>query len=155
MPTTTSRVSAPTSLSVALEQALQTEDKEKIEAVLQTVDTDIVSQTVHRLSAAKVPTLIRELGIRLQGKPGRAANLLTWVTAVLEHHAPLLTTEPSAREALRSVYAVADARVQTFDRLLRLKGRLDLILARTGAIGATGDNSKPNGPLLVFDASKN
>jgi len=152
-----SRVSAPSSLSIALEQALQTEDKDKIEAVLQTGDVDIISQTVSRLPSAKVAPLIRELAVRMQGKPGRASSLLLWMNAVMEHHAAFLTSDSVAREALKSIYAVADARVQTFDKLLRLKGRLDLILAKSN-IGAAGGASTgaraSSGPLVVIDGTK-
>jgi U3 small nucleolar RNA-associated protein 5 len=150
------KASAPSSLTVALEQALQTEDKDRIEAVLQTSDAEIVAQTVERLSPSKVPVLLRELALRLQGKPGRAVNLLIWISSVLEHHGTLLSTDNNAKDALRSVYAVADARVQMFDRLLRLKGRLDLILSRDSLTGVRGSkHSSSNGPVTVFDATNN
>ena len=147
------KLAAPNSLSIALDQALQTEDKDKIEAVLQISDIDIISQTIQRIPALKIPSLIRELAIRLQGKPGRAVNLLNWLLAVLDNHFSFLTTDPSAREALRSVYAIADSRVQLFSRLLRLKGRLDLVLARNAASNLGNVTSAPNKPE-VFNVAK-
>jgi len=149
----TSKQVSSSSLSVALDQALQTEDKDKIEAVLQTGDMEIVSQTVQRLSSLKVPALIRELSVRLQGKPGRAPHLLIWISAIMDHHAALLTTDTTSREALKSMYAIADLRVQVFDRLLRLKGRLDLVLARSSSY-ASSALTFSNRPLLVVDGTK-
>ena len=148
-----SRLNAPSSLTVALDQALQAADKEKIEAVLQTTDLSIVSQTISRLSPIKVPVLVRELAIRLQGKPGRAGHLLVWVNSILEHHHVTLNSDPAARDALRQVYSIADSRVQTFDSLLRLKGRLDLLLARAVPAGQ-GGGADAKGPLLVVDGTK-
>jgi hypothetical protein len=54
-------VSQP-SLSISLEQALQTEEKEKIEAVFQ--HTDVAAVTIAKLDTAKIAPLLRQLQSR-------------------------------------------------------------------------------------------
>ena len=143
-PTSSRRGSEPSadSLSATLEQALQTEDKERIEAVLGNTDRRVITATVARLPTAKLPRLLQELATRIDRRPGRAPQLLLWLGVVLETRGAELSADTSAdveaaRGALRRIYHLAEARVATFGPLLRLQGRLDLLLSRVGTSGST------------------
>ena len=139
---------AAAGLARTLEQALQASDADGVEAVLQTADEAVIASTVARMQPGKVPVLVEAIAARLQGKPGRAAGQMRWLARILETHAALLQSDEAARLALLKAYKVAEARVAVLEPLLRLKGKLDLVLARQ----ARGVLDKTGKPLLELSA---
>jgi hypothetical protein len=79
------------------------------------------------------------------------------VKALLEQHTGLLMSQPELVKSLMPLYQLVEARVQTYHKLLKLEGRLDLALsqmaghARGGGGGEGGYNHEPE--LVVQEMS--
>lgn len=89
----------------------------------------MISTTVSRLSTSQVLPLLSALVQRLQGRPMRAAQLVTWLRAVLIAHTAYLLTVPDLARSLSPLFQALDARLAVFRKLLALSGRLDLLLS--------------------------
>ncbi|KAH9253753.1 hypothetical protein BASA81_008371 [Batrachochytrium salamandrivorans] len=139
-----------TTLSVTLEQALQTEEREKIEAVLQ--NTDLVTATVQKLHVNKLSALLRELLSRfvMASSPARYDQLLLWLNSILELHGEFLSTSPECKAVLGEIYKVNESRVLSFASLFRLKGKLDFTLTRCSKHAPT-TTVATSGPLVTVD----
>jgi len=118
------------SLSVALEQALQSNDAQMLETCLRNNETKIVGATVERLPSERVAGLLTILVSKVEARPNRGATLLVWIKALLEHHGDHLSEIPELAEGLSNLYQVIDARLKVFDKLLKLSGRLDFIITQ-------------------------
>lgn len=146
-----------TTLSVTLEQALQTEEREKIEAVLQ--NTDLIGATVQKLHVNKLSALLRELLSRfvMASSPARYDQLLLWLNSILEQHGEFLSTSPECKAVLGEVYKVNESRVLSFASLFRLKGKLDFTLKRSSkqanaaTTTTTTTTAAVSGPLVTVD----
>jgi len=53
-----------------------------------------------------------------------------WLRAVLRYHAPYLMSVPDLVKTLSSLYLVVDSRLSSYNRLLKLSGRLDLLTSQ-------------------------
>ncbi len=77
--------------------------------------------------------------------------------ALLEQHTGLLMSQPELVKSLMPLYQLVEARVQTYHKLLKLEGRLDLALsqmaghARGGGGGGGGYIHEPE--LVVQEIS--
>lgn len=58
----------------------------------------------------------------------RALQLLPWLSALLVHHAAYLLTVPQAKPLLAQLHQCIDQRLAPFRKLLKLNGRLTLLL---------------------------
>ncbi|KAJ3381413.1 WD repeat-containing protein 43 [Entophlyctis sp. JEL0112] len=132
-----------TSLYALLSQAIQSGDKQLLEQCLQVSDPVVITASVKRLPAAHVVPLVEMLVRRMQIRPSRAARLVEWIRAVVLCHAAFLMTSlllipttpdpnthtqnPSLSQHLGSLHAALTSRVDTFAKLLKLSGRLDLV----------------------------
>lgn len=124
-----------------LTQALHTRDAALLEVCLSQSDAGVVAATVARLGAAHVLPLLAALVQRLQGRPARAAQLVTWLRALLVAHTAYLLSVPDLARSLSPLFQALDARLAVFRKLLALSGRLDLLLslrstARLAAVAA-------------------
>jgi Dip2/Utp12 family protein len=88
-----------------------------------------VTKTVQRLSSTHAVVLLTSLVDKFRGSPARAAALSVWVRAVFVHHTAHLMTVPDIIPTLSPLYQTIDARLAVFKRLLRLSGRLEIVLA--------------------------
>jgi len=70
---------------------------------------------------------------KFQSKPSRGHTLLIWIQTILVCHAPYLMTLPDLMKVLSSLYLTADSRVTVFKKLLKLSGRLDLLVSQISA----------------------
>ena len=83
----------------------------------------------------------------LQAKPSRGIALMVWIRAVLVSHASYLLSIPNLVDVISGLYrcvsysfccdhvseslnSMVDSRVEVFPRLLRLSGRLELMLSQ-------------------------
>ncbi len=118
------------SLQALLEQALQTNDDGQLEMCLCVTDGRVIDATVARLAAPKVIPLLTALIARFEAKPARGAALLPWLRSVLVQHTGHLMAVPGLVQRLARLYQTVDARLATFKKLLKLDGRLDVVLSQ-------------------------
>lgn len=129
---TTRNLSAPsgTSLSTVLTQALKTSDKQLLESCLEINDLDSIRSTIERLPSPLVAALLTSIAERMHRSPGRANNLMIWVQWSLVAHGGYLAGQPAVVKKLRGLQRVIRLRAEALQRLLPLKGRLDMISAQ-------------------------
>lgn len=84
-----------------------------------------------------------------KAKHTRAPHLMMWVSMIVENKNAPLNSE--AKEALRTIYHLADARVSTYSQFLKLKGRLEFQIAKISN-GSNKPESAATKPLVVFNA---
>jgi U3 small nucleolar RNA-associated protein 5 len=89
------------SLKTVLEQALRTNDTERLESCLSVIDAESVYATVERLESRFVGVLLQRLAERLHRKPGRAGILMAWVQYSLVS-APLYELQASHKAPAKS-----------------------------------------------------
>lgn len=128
--------SDPASMATVLSQALHSGDTAQLEMVLTTTDPEAVDATVARLQAKFVVQLLRQVVSRFEAKPARGASMARWLRAVMVHHAAALASTPGLVSQLAGVYHIVDARLAAYRKLLRLAGRLDLLLGQLGGSGS-------------------
>ncbi|KAJ3194524.1 WD repeat-containing protein 43 [Irineochytrium annulatum] len=118
------------SLHSMLSQAVHSSDRQLLETTLMVSDPKIILATVRRLPARLVVPLLDMLVGRLAARPSRAGALIEWVRAVVVAHAAFLMTDQTLVRHLGALHQTLDARVSTFQRLLKLSGRLDLVMSQ-------------------------
>ena len=118
------------SLVKILEQALKVSDDALLEHCLSTSDENIIRETVEGLAHVCVAQFLTRVISKFESRPARAATLCLWIKSVVEKHAGYLTSSPDAVSALGSLHSTVDTRLGVFKRLLKLSGRLELILSQ-------------------------
>ncbi|KAJ3295629.1 WD repeat-containing protein 43 [Rhizoclosmatium sp. JEL0117] len=119
-----------TSLHNLLTQSIHSGDTQLLEQCLQVSDPVVITATIKRLPAAQVVPLLNLLTVRLQMRPTRAKSLIEWIRAVVICHAAFLMTNPSLVSHLSTLHATLTTRSETFTKLLKLSGRLDLVTSQ-------------------------
>ena len=127
------------SLIKILEQALKSSDDALLEHCLGTSDRAIIRETVEGLSASCVVQFLTRVINKFEARPARAANLCVWIKVVVEKHAGYLTSSQDAVSALGGLHSTVDGRLGVFKRLLKLSGRLDLILSQISMLQTNRD----------------
>ena len=146
---------AAESLGNLLAQALQGGDRQLLERCLAVGDEKVIKKTVRRLPTSLVVQFLQAAIPRLESRAGRGASLTPWLRHLLHTHAGYLMTAPAAQEHLAALSQVIEARVSLLPPLLRLAGRLDLVLSqlpesdRTEA--APGAAAGGRGPAVIYD----
>ncbi|KAJ3106543.1 WD repeat-containing protein 43 [Phlyctochytrium planicorne] len=144
-----------TSLHSMLAQAVHSNDKQLLETTLTVSDPRIILATVRRLQPSLVVPLLDMLVGRLQAKPNRAAALIDWVRSIVVAHAAFLMTDPALVKHLGALYQALDSRVSTFEKLIKLSGRLDLVMSqialRASANEADVEEEDPNEAEAFYD----
>ncbi|KAJ3186858.1 WD repeat-containing protein 43 [Gaertneriomyces sp. JEL0708] len=126
------RSATPTASSLhhMLSQALHTDDIVLLEQSLQTTSPSVINATIRRLPPAQVIPLLDHLTSRLQRRPERAALLLEWIRSIVICHMSYLTSVPHLTQSLGQLYRTLENRTECFRDMLRLQGRLDLVVER-------------------------
>ena len=124
------------SLSALLIQALQTNDNIQLEMCLGVTDDKVVDETVSRIPLAKVVTFLQKLISKFEASPSRGLVLTRWIKSVLIQHTAHLMSIPGLVERLSGLYQTIDTRLTVFKPLLKLSGRLDLVLSQVAIRGA-------------------
>lgn len=144
------------SMAEMLAQALRSGDQQLLEDCLNRTNEAMVRATLLRLPATAALPLLREAVKRLQARPGRGPMLAVWIRTLLHVHTAHLMAIPGLSEELGDLYQLLDARVAVFPKLLKLSGRLGLLLAQVAERGepASGDTSAVEAlsqPQVVYE----
>ncbi|KAI8607707.1 Dip2/Utp12 family-domain-containing protein [Chytriomyces sp. MP71] len=133
-PTTGRRLANPTATTLhnLLAQAVASRDAALLEQCLNVSDSAVVAATVRRLPAGEVAPLLDLLTARMQMRPARVERLVEWVRAVVVCHAAFLMTNPHLVANLGALHATLAERTATFEKMLKLGGRLDLVSSQIG-----------------------
>uniref|UniRef100_A0A1D1ZX85 Small-subunit processome Utp12 domain-containing protein n=1 Tax=Auxenochlorella protothecoides TaxID=3075 RepID=A0A1D1ZX85_AUXPR len=118
------------SLATLLSQALRSGDRDLLERCLAVRRERVVSATLRALGPADAALLLRALVARLGASPARGEALAAWVGATLRVHAGSLVADPGMQPVLGRLHQAVEARLATYQPLLSLAGRLDLVLAQ-------------------------
>lgn len=111
----------------ALSAALAANDREMINDILGKTDERFVIATIKQLSASNVLPLLSELLLGFTKKP-TLSNII-WTKHLLMIHQGHLSSSPDLIDRLSGLYNSIDERLQYFPDLLKLNGRLDLLLS--------------------------
>jgi hypothetical protein len=143
---------APTadSLSPVLEQALHSGDNALLEYCLSVSDRKVIENTVARLPSRHVVPFLTSVVNRFESTPGRGANLSAWIRAILVHHTATLMASPGLVKSLTSLYQTVEQRLEVFQPLLRLSGRLDLLVQRIAVRASAGVDQASQGPIVFY-----
>lgn len=117
------------SLSTVLTQALNSSDEKLLNTCFQqSHNREIIHNTLVRLSPALVPTLLSYFNSVLSRKQKRAEGMFEWIReAVVIHGGYLVSQGREVKELIVRLKGTLDRRGQSWERLARLKGRLELL----------------------------
>lgn len=124
------------SLAVVLQQALQANDDAQLELVLAHTDKAVIANTIARLPTTYVLPFLTKVVARFQSTPSRGLQLVHWIRALLSSHTGYLLTVPHLIASLETLYTIIDSRLAVYKKMVKLSGRLDLLMAQIGAGGA-------------------
>lgn len=146
------------SLAVLLTQALRSNDRALLEKCLSAGGNPrVVTNTVKRLLPADATLFLRAAVDRVLSRPSRAAQLAPWVGALILHHTGYLMTAPGAQGPLAALYQAIEGRVGVYQQLLKVYGRLSLVVAHSASKGGEeagggedGEEGALPDPELIF-----
>jgi len=117
------------SLHTNIIQALNARDNKLMESCLQTNDSTVIKNTVHGLPASQVLPFLNFIIEHFQAAPSRI-DLIPWLRSILLYHSSYLVTVPDLAKSLTRLYVTIDSRLAAFPHLLKLSGRLDLLVSQ-------------------------
>jgi len=126
-------VNAPSadSVGVLLLQALQSGDSQLLDTCLTVDDVNVIHKTVERLPTEYVLPFLNTVIQKFQSRPYMAATLIPWIQSIVMIHTSFLMSINGLHSStLSGLYQTIDARLNSFDKLLKLSGRLDLLLSQ-------------------------
>lgn len=118
------------SLSTVLTQSLRTNDQNLLESCFHTTDLGTIRLTIQRLDSSLAGVLIQKLAERLSSRPGRYGHLLVWVQWTCVAHGGAIAGRPEIASKIKTLYKVLNERSKSLDKLLLLKGKLDMLDAQ-------------------------
>ncbi|XP_022103802.1 WD repeat-containing protein 43-like [Acanthaster planci] len=118
------------SLVMLLTQGLQSSDKTMLDSVFQQQKESVIRRTIQRLPIPLVVSLVQELASRMNTTPQSGLVLAQWTKVVLRERASYLMTCPELLTKLSQVYEMINTRTHQSTRMMRLHGKLDLMLAQ-------------------------
>lgn len=121
------------SLCQLLTQGLQSADDRLLSTVLDRSDETLIRNTVQRLPITCVLALLKELHKRMHWKGARLCTYMKWIKSIIVTHTSFLTTCKEASTLLNPLVELLEARTEVFDKLCRLRGRIDLIMSQVTA----------------------
>jgi len=116
------------SLGTLLAQALQADDQNLLERCLSVDDKRVIEQTCARLTGPAAMKLLKTCLDYMKDKPNRGERLAKWCRATLVRHASFAAVSPNAQRTLQHLQAQIEQRTGQREPLLKLMGRLDLLL---------------------------
>ena len=115
----------------ALLQALRTDDQKLLEqCILARVSEDVVKKTVQALPVQYVVSFLNSVVKFFQDSPSRGLTVVRWIRIILSEHLSYLMTVPNIVHTLSGLYLMVNSRLDTNKSILKLSGRLDLVLAQ-------------------------
>lgn len=125
------------SLLQLLLQGLHNKDRKILDSVLDRTDENLIETTVRKLPIEGVIPLIQELQHYIRGRGMTQFTHGKWLNSVLQHHSAYLMSNPDCADILCPVLSMLEARTKHFDRILRLKGKLDTMTRQISSAGQT------------------
>lgn len=104
-----------------------------------------------RFPTTQVVPLMEQLVEKLQLKPQRAPVLIEWIRAVVLVHAAYLMTVPGLVKQLSALYQTIDSRVGVYSKMLKLSGRLDLVMSQVAMRNDMEDSEGADYPMTLYD----
>mmetsp|Transcript_14033 Transcript_14033/g.19518 ORF Transcript_14033/g.19518 Transcript_14033/m.19518 type:complete len:615 (+) Transcript_14033:82-1926(+) len=119
-------------IKTALYQGLRSSDIKLLTEVLcvSRVPRAIVFQSVKGLPSLYAVKLLQICSEMIQHQENRAHVLHLWIKAVIQHHTSYLISYPDLVRTLSTLYLSIDKRVAVFPKLIKLHGRLDLLVSQ-------------------------
>lgn len=116
-------------------QAIRSKDSQLFDTCIRNTDDQAIVQRTLELIPASVATtdLFNMLTNRLQRYPRRAQNLIVWIREILMCHASAFIGQ-ERHPALETILTVIDSRTRAFEAMMRLEGRLELIVGQATRI---------------------
>ncbi|KAI1284908.1 WD repeat-containing protein 43 [Halotydeus destructor] len=118
------------SLIHLLVQGLQSGDQKMLDTVLCKRDDTMISNTIGKLPLDLIAPLLHELQRLLHYKGDNNIIAMKWLEILLHTKLSFILTLPDLEGSLASLLQLLNSRTDVFDRLLRLKGRLGLMLSQ-------------------------
>ncbi|KAL1436783.1 hypothetical protein MTO96_049326 [Rhipicephalus appendiculatus] len=134
-------------LSQLLLQGLQSEDPRLLNSVLQRTDETLLRNTVRRLPLSSVLSLLKELQQRMHSRV--CIPYMKWTKTVVSTHTSYLMTCKEANTLLNPLLELLEARTEMFEKVCRLRGKVDLIMAQVAT--RHEDVDLPTEPLCVVN----
>lgn len=138
------------SLAVLLGQAIANEDKGLLEKCLSVRNTKTIGKTARNLQPADAAVLVKMLVQKLQAAPRRGTQLASWIRAILIHHAGYFAGTGACKEYLGNLHQIIESRLASYQSLVALSGRLDVVLSSAKFAGQYASNGV-DAPLVTVD----
>jgi len=120
------------SLKLSLELALNSNDEDELNRLIQTAKPDILRVTVASLSPQLLPSLLKHLVQIVLSKPSETAfPAVKWLQTLFIFHASFLKSAESAEGVLVCLNQHLLARAPVAQKLNKLAGRIDLAISLT------------------------
>ncbi|RWS27075.1 WD repeat-containing protein 43-like protein [Leptotrombidium deliense] len=113
-----------------LMQGLQSKDRRMLDTVLSRGDVNIITNTVKKLPIEYLSSLLSELQHRLYYKGDANLVYLSWLETLLQTKLSIILTLPNIDSQLMPLLELLNIRCDIFDRVYKLKGRLNLMLSQ-------------------------
>uniref|UniRef100_A0A023GD20 Putative wd-repeat protein n=1 Tax=Amblyomma triste TaxID=251400 RepID=A0A023GD20_AMBTT len=134
-------------LSQLLLQGLQSDDAKLLNSVLQRTDETLLRNTVQRLPVSSILSLLRELHKRMHSRGSGVYPYMKWTKALISAHTCYLMTCQEASTLLHPLLELLEARTEVFEKVCKLRGRVDLIMSQVAA--RHRETELPSEPLCV------
>jgi U3 small nucleolar RNA-associated protein 5 len=142
------------SLTSILSQALTSGDDSMVELVLSYNERTVIFETVSKLPTSSIVPFLSKLIMKLQARPGRGAQLTSWLRVLLNCHTGYLLTLHDLVDRLSSLYSLLETRLAAYKKMLKLQGRLDLIVARLASNSSSSEKNQGGFSRTVKKAKK-
>lgn len=120
-------------LSQLLLQGLQSDDPKLLNSVLHRTDETLVKNTVRRLPLSSILSLLKELHKRMHSRGSGVFPYMKWAKCLIATHTSYLMTCQEANDLLTPLLELLEARTEVFNKVCRLRGRVDLIMSQVAA----------------------
>lgn len=109
---------------------------------------------MRRLAPTYVLPLLNHLMGKFASRPNRSAALLPWLREIFKCHTAYLIRQPQLTHKLSPLYHLLDTRLSVFKKLLKLQGRLELLLSQISAAKngpEDEEDAAAQGPINTFN----
>ncbi|KAI8109317.1 hypothetical protein M9435_005728 [Picochlorum sp. BPE23] len=138
------------SLAVLLGQAIANEDNGLLEKCLSVRNAKTIGKTARNLQPGDATVLVKMLVQKLQAAPRRGTQLASWIRAILIHHAGYFAGTGACKEYLGNLHQIIESRLASYQSLVALSGRLDVVLSSAKFAGQYSSNGV-DAPLVTVD----
>lgn len=135
-------------------QGLHGKDANILRTVLRTKDEETVRMTVKFLPSQYVIALVNELSILMTKRTAGSEVALVWLRYLIQTHSSSLMAYgiENLNATFGTTLGIIDHRAESFPKLQRLRGRLELLVRQIKQTDDVGDEMKMDN-LLVYEDS--